>query len=156
VNVLAEIEAIKRLKYRYMRCLDLKLWDEMAECLAPDVRAAYGDGRYAFEGREAVLGFFHRELGPERITSHHVHQPEIELLAADRARGTWALEDTVIDTQLGLTIRGAAFYEDEYRKLDGRWWIQATGYRRIFEELESRRDRPGLRLTANRWADRSG
>jgi hypothetical protein len=27
---LVEVEAIKRLKYRYMRCLDQKLWDEMA------------------------------------------------------------------------------------------------------------------------------
>jgi len=27
---LVEIEAIKRLKYRYLRCLDLKLWDELA------------------------------------------------------------------------------------------------------------------------------
>jgi hypothetical protein len=148
---LAEFEAIKRLKYRYLRCLDLKLWDELAECLAPDVRATYADGRYAFEGRERVLEFLRTRLGPERITSHHVHQPEIELLAPDRARGCWALEDTVIDTQHGVTIHGAAFYEDEYRKVDGRWWIQATGYRRIFEELESRRDRPGLRLTANRF-----
>ena len=150
---LAEIEAIKRLKYRYMRCLDLKLWEEMADCLAEDVRSAYGDGRYSFEGREALLEFFRTRLGPEMITSHHVHQPEIELVGPDRARGTWALEDTVINTQHGFTIRGAAFYEDEYRKRGGRWLIQATGYRRIFEELESRQDRPGLRLTANRWAD---
>ena len=39
---LVEIELIKRVKYRYMRCLDQKLWDEMASCLADDaVASAY-------------------------------------------------------------------------------------------------------------------
>ena len=40
---LVEIELIKRLKYRYMRCLDQKLWDEMAETLTDDlVRDVFG------------------------------------------------------------------------------------------------------------------
>ena len=29
---LVEIELIKRLKYKYARCLDQKLWDEIGEC----------------------------------------------------------------------------------------------------------------------------
>ncbi len=36
VNDLIEIEAIKRVKYRYMRTLDQKLWDEMATCFTED------------------------------------------------------------------------------------------------------------------------
>ena len=36
VNDLIEIEAIKRVKYRYMRTLDQKLWDEMATCFTDD------------------------------------------------------------------------------------------------------------------------
>jgi bile-acid 7alpha-dehydratase len=54
----AELDAIQQLKYRYIRCLDLKRWDEMAECLCEDVRSAYGDGKYSFEGRDALLDFF--------------------------------------------------------------------------------------------------
>ena len=150
---LGEIEAIKQLKYRYIRCLDLKRWDEMAQCLCDDVRAAYGDGRYCFEGRDALLEFFRRNLGPEMVTAHHVHQPEIELLGPSSARGSWALEDTVINTEHGFTIRGAAFYEDEYEKVEGCWRIRSTGYQRLYEEFEPRSARPGLRLTANRWAD---
>ena len=45
---LVEIALIERLKYRYMRCLDQKLWDEMAECLAADAVAAYSGGKYTF------------------------------------------------------------------------------------------------------------
>ena len=52
---LVEIELIKRLKYRYMRCLDQKLWDEMAACLADEAIASYSAGKYEFEGREAIL-----------------------------------------------------------------------------------------------------
>ncbi len=37
---LEEIEAIKRLKYKYFRCLDRKLWKEMAGCLIPDAAAS--------------------------------------------------------------------------------------------------------------------
>jgi len=37
-------------------------------------------------------------------------------------------------------------------KIDGAWKIAATGYERIFEEMESRPDEGGPRLTANRWA----
>jgi hypothetical protein len=150
----AELDAIQQLKYRYIRCLDLKRWDEMAECLCEDVRSAYGDGKYSFEGRDALLDFFRQNLGPEMVTAHHVHQPELELRSPTSARGTWALEDTVINTEHGFTIRGAAFYEDEYEKVDGRWRIKSTGYARLYEEFESRSDRPSLRLTANRWAEK--
>ena len=37
---LRELEAIKRLTYRYIRCLDLKRWDELQECVVEDATAA--------------------------------------------------------------------------------------------------------------------
>ena len=33
-----------------------------------------------------------------------------------------------------LEIGGTAFYEDRYRRVEGRWRIAATGYTRVFEE----------------------
>jgi len=149
---LQEIEAIKRLKYKYLRCLDQKRWDELAECFTEDASSAYSGGRYAFQGRDAIMGFLKKAMGaPSFLSSHRVHHPEIELIDPTRATGVWALEDTVIETNAQITIRGAAFYTDEYVKVDGRWKIRATGYERTYEEVESRKDRPGLRLTANCW-----
>jgi uncharacterized protein (TIGR02246 family) len=149
---LHELEAIKRLKYRYLRCLDQKRWEEMAECFTEDATCSYGGGRYAFEGREAILEFLRRSMGaPSFLSSHRVHHPEIDFTSPTSARGVWALEDTVIETRAGITIRGAAFYQDEYVKQDGCWRIRATGYQRTYEEVESRKDRPGLRLTASAW-----
>lgn len=151
---LQEIEAIKRLKYKYLRCLDLKLWDEMETCFTADATAAYGDGQYSFTNREQILTFLRSALGsPTRITSHRAQQPEIDLTSPTTAVGSWALDDTVIDTDSNGLIRGAAFYRDEYVKLDGLWKIKSTGYRRLFEERLSRNDTPSWRLTANRWAN---
>ena len=146
-----EIEAIRQLKYRYFRCLDTKLWDEMRDLFVPDALSSYGGGKYSFEGRDAIIAFLTDSLGSSRITMHHGHHPEIELTGADTATGIWALEDLVIDTENDVTIRGAAYYRDEYQKVDGQWKIRSTGYERLFEEVESRKDRPSLRLTANRF-----
>jgi hypothetical protein len=150
---LQEIEAIKRLKYRYLRCLDQKCWDEMSECFTPDATAAYGDGQYSFAGRDAIMEFLRSALGGKSmISSHRAQQPEIDLKSATTASGVWALDDVVIETTSGTVIRGAAFYQDEYVKIDGRWQIKFTGYQRLFEERLSRGDTPSWRLTANRWA----
>jgi hypothetical protein len=35
---LVEIELIKQVKYKYMRCVDQKLWDEIAE--RPSIRTS--------------------------------------------------------------------------------------------------------------------
>jgi hypothetical protein len=41
---------------------------------------------------------------------------------------------------------GAAFYRDEYVKVNGEWKIKYTGYDRTFEEIWDRGDTPSLRL----------
>ena len=38
---LTDLEEIKRVKYAYLRCLDQKDWDGMAEILCDDASAAY-------------------------------------------------------------------------------------------------------------------
>lgn len=150
---LHELEAIKRLKYKYMRCLDQKRWAEMAECFTPDATASYSGGKYAFQGRDAILDFFVKAMDRKGVlSSHRVHHPEIDFTSPTTATGTWALEDVFIDEDAGVTIRGAAFYVDEYVKQDGTWRIRHTGYRRTYEEMESRKDNPRLQMT-QRWSD---
>ena len=149
---LHELEAIKRLKYRYLRCLDQKRWNELAECLTKDATSAYSGGKYSFEGRDAIMEFLESAMGADSfLSSHTVHQPEIEFTSETTATGVWALNDTVIETKANIIIRGAAFYADEYVKVDGAWKIKSTGYERIYEETLSRADIPSLQLTANCW-----
>lgn len=152
---LVEIEAIRALKYRYVRGIDLKDWDLVGSCLTADVRARYG-GVPDLDGRGAVLGFLRDAMSSgDFVTSHAVSQPEIELTGPDRARGTWLLRDVVIVPAARFTLRGAAFYSDEYRREDGRWLISLTGYRRVYEEVEARRAEPDLRLTATWFGGRA-
>jgi hypothetical protein len=68
---LVEIELIKRLKYKYARCLDQKLWSEMAECFTVDAHAAYSGGGYSFDGRDAIVDFLTRSMGAETFLSSH-------------------------------------------------------------------------------------
>ncbi len=148
-----DLEAIKRLKYKYMRCIDRKLWDELVDVFVPDATAAYSSGKYAFTGREAILDFLRKSMGsPRFLSSHTVHHPEIELTSATTARANWGLEDTVHILDANLTIQGAALYEDEYVKGDdGQWRIRHTGYSRTWEQMFQRDSLAGLKLTASLW-----
>src|SRR5262245_60636984 len=119
---LCEIAAIQRLKYRYVRCLDLKLWDELATTPPPDASARYAAGRYSFDGRDAILEFLRKAMdAPTFHSSHAVSQPEIDLTGPASATGIWHLEDVVIDTSAAspFILRGAGHYEDVYAKQAG-------------------------------------
>jgi hypothetical protein len=84
------------------------------------------------------------------LTAHRVHHPEIELTGPDTATARWALDDTVIIRSANMTLRGAAYYDDELVKKNGEWRIRRTGYRRLYEETTSR---DGVTLTDQWWAD---
>ena len=147
-----QIEEIRALKYAYLRCLDQKDWDGISVLFTEDAVAAYSGGAYSAQGRDAIVDFLSRNMGsPTFHSSHRCSHPEISL-DGDTATGTWALDDTVVDAELGILIMGAAFYEDSYVRQDGRWLIAATGYRRSFEFLVPLADMPGFALTASWWS----
>jgi bile-acid 7alpha-dehydratase len=145
---LEDIEAIKQLKYRYWRHLDLKQWDELARCFAPDATVCYSSGKYEFAGVDAIMGFLSQALGRARgsVTIHHGHHPEIALLDAHTATGTWALYNYMFNAGENRGIRIGAYYEDRYVERDGAWLFQHIGYRYIFHEEWQRSDVPSLHL----------
>jgi SnoaL-like domain len=149
---LVTLEEIRQVKYRYLRCVDLKLWDEMSEVFTQDATADYGTHAYGhplqITGRDEIVAFLRAKLGPDIITVHSAGQPEITVYG-DTASGTWSFEDTVIATEHRVVVKGAAFYQDRYeRGLDGRWRIAHTGYVRTYEAMMSLDDLPSFRLIA--------
>ncbi|MBS1836998.1 MAG: nuclear transport factor 2 family protein [Actinobacteria bacterium] len=151
VEDLLDIERIKRLKYAYLRCLDQKDWSGLGALFTPDARAEYSGGNYSYTGREEIIGFLVENMGREAFhSSHRVHHPEIDV-DGDSAVGVWALEDTVVDTDWGFVLFGAAFYRDEYRRSDAGWRISHTSYRRSFEAIVPTADVEGFRVTASWW-----
>lgn len=152
---LETLEEIRRLKYRYLRCVDLKRWDDLEDTLTEDAVAVYGTQVYgeslALTGRAAIVDFMRQNVGPQIITTHNVGHPEIDI-DGDEATGIWSMRDTVIVTEPGIMIEGAAFYEDTYRRSDGVWRISHTGYQRTYETMVTLKDLPGFQLLSNRWA----
>ena len=152
---LLALEDIRQLKYRYLRSVDQKAWDELADTLTADAVADYGTpamgDRLLLTGRNAILTFMRENLGPQLISVHAAGQPEITV-NGDHATGTWAFTDLIIAPEYRIVIQGAAFYQDEYvRDEDGSWRISRTGYDRTYEATLSLDDLPKFRLTANRW-----
>ncbi len=142
---LVALEDIKQLKYRYLRTLDLKRWDDFAALFVPEATGDYGPG-LVFGDREALVGYMRENLGPAVITMHHCHHPEISV-AGDEARGTWYLQDTVLVPDAGIVLEGAAFYDDRYLRGPHGWRIAHTGYRRTYELTHSTADLASLRIT---------
>jgi hypothetical protein len=148
IDRLEDIESIKQLKYRYWRHLDLKQWDELAKVFSEDAVACYSSGKYEFKGLGAIMGFLSDALGHERgsVTIHHGHHPEIELVSATSARGTWALYNYMFNVTQNRGIRIGAYYDDRYVKLAGNWKIQSIGYTTLFHEEWKRDDMGSLKL----------
>jgi hypothetical protein len=135
----AEIEAIKQVKYRYLRALDTKHWDDFADTLTDDVVGDYGSSvgeEHHFTNRVDLVNYMRKSLGPAVITEHRVTHPEIAV-TGDEAKGTWYLQDRVIVADFNFMLIGAAFYHDTYRRTDDGWKISATGYERTYEATMS-------------------
>lgn len=149
-----DVAAIHALKYRYLRTLDTKQWDEFANTLCEDVVADYGshagDRELKFSGRSAVVEYLSGAMGSFLTSVHSCSHPEIEM-SGDEAVGSWLLQDVVLIPAKRLEIRGAAYYRDRYRREDGVWRIAETGYERIYETVTSYEEAQGYRILANMW-----
>jgi hypothetical protein len=130
VDEAADVRAIEQLKYRYLRTLDLKLWEEFEACFVPEATGDYAG--LVFADRAGLVAYMRENLGDGLISMHHAHHPEITV-DGDVALGRWYLEDKVIVPAFDYVLEGAAFYTDRYVRTPHGWRIAHTGYRRTFE-----------------------
>ena len=121
-----DLEQIRQLKYRYLRTLDTKQWDDFEDCFLPEATADYAG--LAFPDRAALVDYMRSNLGPAIVTMHHVHHPEITV-DGDTATGRWYLHDQVISAEYRFKLEGAAFYEDRYVRTPEGWKVVAHGLR---------------------------
>lgn len=137
---LEAIEAIKRVKYRYLRALDTKHWGDFADTLTEDIVGDYGSSlgkEHRFTNRGDLVEFMRTSMPAGVITEHRVDHPEITIGDNDEAEGIWYLQDRVIVAEYNFMLFGAAFYRDRYRRTDDGWKICATGYQRTYEATQS-------------------
>jgi hypothetical protein len=135
----ADVEAIQQVKYRYLRAMDTKHWDEFADTMTEDIVGAYGSSlgkELHFDNRKDLVEYLSSAMGPGVVTEHRVTHPEITV-NGDTAAGIWYLQDRVIVPEFDFMLIGAAFYRDQYRRTADGWRISATGYDRTYEATMS-------------------
>ena len=132
---MGDIDEIERVKYRYLRALDTKNWDDFADTLTEDIVGDYGSSlgeEHHFTDRDSLVEFMRASMPANVLTEHRVTHPEIDVVG-DEATGTWYLQDRVIVPDFNFMLYGAAFYYDRYRRTPDGWRICATGYQRTYE-----------------------
>ena len=71
---MGDIDEIKQVKYRYLRALDTKHWDEFADTLTEDVVGDYGESigeEHHFTDRDSLVEFMRSSMPGQ----HHHRAP---------------------------------------------------------------------------------
>lgn len=149
---LNDLEAIKVLKHRYFRSIDIGDMAVLATLFTDDVIVEYRGGAYkvALTGKDNMVEFLANSFHSGVLAMHHGHMPEITMTGDNSATGIWYLEDIFIDLEENRHTFGTAIYTDEYRCEGGVWKISATTYDRVMEVMQP--IAPAMQFTYHRLA----
>lgn len=127
---LEALEELRLLKHRYLNACDRKDVAAIRDCFAAGaVLIDYGP-LGTFRERDSFVALYQELACNARVIDlHHAANPELELLGNDQAEGRWALYYFNLDGESGATRQLGGFYQDRYRRIDGRWRIVATTFR---------------------------
>lgn len=144
LQVLLDIEAIKRVKHAYFRCIDTGNFEELATLFHPEVTVHFRGGTYEWKltGRDEYVSSVSESFHTRSVGHHNGHHPEINILSATEATGVWYLADDMWILNHAAYTTGTAIYWDRYEKVDGRWLIADTQYERIYEINEGIKKEP--------------
>lgn len=136
IERLLAIEEIKRLKARYLRCVDTKSWEEFRTVFTADAQFDISDDvpDCILLGRGNIVHAVSVPLDG-CVSVHHGHCPEIDITSDTTANGTWAMEDMLRwkaeSAYPDRTLHGYGHYVETYEKIGGRWLIKSMKLRRL-------------------------
>jgi hypothetical protein len=131
-----DIEAIKRIRAAYFRCIDTKHFGELRGLFTDDAR--FDNLVVACPDADTFVRAV-AERHATTTTVHHGHLPEIELTGPMTARGRWPFFD-YLEWPTGehppefpqhRGFRGYGHYEEEYRKDGDDWKISFMRITRV-------------------------
>jgi SnoaL-like domain len=124
-------EDIKLLKARRDRAVDTKDWDTYLALHAPD-HVSHNDGFERWNSAAEMIANVRSLLGPDKITVHHSHTPEITFESPTRASGIWAMEDNIFWKQGDEEhwLHGFGFYHETYELRGGKWLFTSRRLKR--------------------------
>jgi hypothetical protein len=134
---LTDLYEIQKLKARYFRCMDLRLWDEFRDVFTDDLELYVENTKTpqaeqpTVRGADTLVSYL-AASDPRKVTVHQGHMPEIDFLDADNATGIWAMFDWVDDPGRGFAMQGFGHYHERYvRCPDGKWRISSVRLTRL-------------------------
>jgi hypothetical protein len=133
---LIAIEGIRTLKARYFRYVDTKDWPALRGLFARDAALEFPENFANPFDVDSFIAMIEPALA-SAVSVHHGHMPEIEILAADRARAVWAMNDYLAFPagESGLSgaaeISGAGHYHETYVRVEGEWLIKSLRLTRL-------------------------
>jgi hypothetical protein len=132
-----DLEAIRQLKARYFRMMDLKDWDGLADVFTDDVEIDVTEEGSGIVRTKAAYMPFIREVLDGVITVHHGHMPEIQLTSPTTARGIWSMEDKLWWPEGSpiTHLHGYGHYHETYEKTEAGWRIKTMKLTRLHREV---------------------
>jgi hypothetical protein len=127
VQRLEDVEAIRRLKARYLNACDSQDPESAKNCFAEGEVLIDMGHVGVFRDREGFAEIY-RTFGcqPFVLDMHHGANPEIEFLDEHHAKALWALEYRNFNTEAKTVTFVSLIYHDEYAKQHGQWKIVKT------------------------------
>lgn len=145
IDILIAKDEIRELKARYWRYVDTKQWDSFIELFRPEATFSDHSADFHCADRASIAEAIPTALAD--VTSvHRGLQYEIEVLAEDRARGIWAMEDYLVyppgashPPNPGQTssVRGYGHYVETYAKSQEGWRFVSIDLYRLRLEVDS-------------------
>lgn len=135
---LESVEAIKRVKHRYLRACDNKQPEVFRACFTPDAVLDYGEAIGAFTGVDPIVAVFEsiacRPVEGRNVVfdMHHAVLPDITLMTPDTAEGSWSLRFRQVNLKRRTETVGAIEYSDSYVRRAGEWLISRSEVRELW------------------------
>jgi hypothetical protein len=131
LECLEAVEAIRRLKHRYLRACDRQRPDDVRACFVTDGAVIAYEGFPEFADREDFVRIY-AQMGcrPQIVDMHHGQNPDISLAGENRATGLWDIYYFGIDLATRTATQLAGEYLDQYECVEGSWLIRSTRFRR--------------------------
>lgn len=134
---LEDFKAICDLKHRYFISCDRHDVPAVRECFAPVGAVIEFEGFPRCESRDQLVEMMNSFGGREGFfTMHHGHNPQIDFSGKDTASGVWALYFSSIHIGTRQLTQIAGEYHEEYVRIDRRWYIQTSSFKRQFFLVE--------------------
>lgn len=127
IQLLEDIEAIRRLKARYLNACDQKNPD--------DVRACFTDGDLivdtahlgVFKNADSFVEMYRNAACHDFVLDkHQAGNAEIDIIDGTHARGLWCLDYRCLNTKDRTLTLMSVLYHDTYEKLGNAWKISGS------------------------------